>query len=107
MCYVYGTLGCFHISIQLSSADRSFVMHVILLYYWSNNCLTLSSSNRARHFRSNFIGFAYINTMCGPLSVGIVKDSHISAVSTGSTLAHEIGHLFDVLHDNSECSVIP
>ena len=41
--------------------------------------------------------------MCSPTSVAVVQDTHHSALSTGSTFAHEIGHLFNMCHDNSEC----
>ena len=40
--------------------------------------------------------------MCGVRSVALVKDSHYSALSTGSTFAHVMGLLFDMDHDNSE-----
>ena len=40
--------------------------------------------------------------MCGSSSVGVVTDRHGSEVATGSTLAHEIGHLFDMDHDGGK-----
>ena len=40
--------------------------------------------------------------MCGVQSVALVKDSHYSPLSTGSTFAHVTGFLFDMDHDNSE-----
>ena len=57
--------------------------------------------DRGNDFSSNTIGIAYLNTMCGSASVGIVLDSHRSAQGTGSTFAHEMGHLFGIDHDDS------
>jgi hypothetical protein len=55
-------------------------------------------------FDGSTIGIAYLRTMCGGASVGIVQDKHIPAQSTGSTFAHEIGHLFGMSHDSGSCS---
>ena len=41
--------------------------------------------------------------MCSPASVAVVKDSHYTALSTGSTFSAMIGHLFNMSHDDSEC----
>ena len=72
-----------------------------LLY--KKTCIIFSFSNRATDFIPNdVIGYAYVNAMCGVLSVALVKDSHYSALSTGSTFAHVTGILFDMDHDNSE-----
>ena len=62
--------------------------------------------NRGNDFTGSTIGIAYLNTMCGGASVGIVQDRHRAALATGSTFAHEIGHLFGMDHDNSEHSHI-
>ena len=45
------------------------------------------------------MGIAYLNTMCGLASVGVVQDRHTSTSATGSTLAHEVGHLLNMQHD--------
>jgi hypothetical protein len=42
--------------------------------------------------------------MCGSASVGTVQDKHSSVTSTGSTLAHEVGHLLNLDHDSSSCT---
>ena len=55
---------------------------------------------RGNDFDANTVGFAYVNTMCGSASVGTVQDRHSSVTSTGSTFAHEIGHLLDLGHDS-------
>ena len=38
--------------------------------------------------------------MCGVASVGVVQDRHSSTSATGSTFAHEVGHLLDMQHDS-------
>ena len=48
------------------------------------------------------MGIAYLNTMCGSASVGVVQDRHGLSSTTGSTLAHEIGHLLNMEHDTGE-----
>ena len=60
-------------------------------------------SHRGNDFSGSTIGIAYLNTMCGSASVGIVQDGHGSATATGSTFAHELGHLFNMGHDGSRC----
>ena len=62
--------------------------------------------NRANDFDGNTVGIAYLNALCGSASVGVVQDSHYSSASTGSTFAHELGHLFSCDHDISECLCI-
>ena len=50
----------------------------------------------------------FLNTMCGFPSVAIVSDWHFNnSLSTGSVLAHEIGHLFDMHHDELGKSAFP
>ena len=56
----------------------------------------------ANDFQSNTVGIAYVDTMCGSLSVTVVQDRHNSVAATGTTLAHEIGHLFNMMHDTGE-----
>ena len=64
-------------------------------------------SKRANDFTMMRLGVASMNEMCSEHSVALVKDSHYSAVSTGSTFAHELGHLFDMYHDNGEFLLSP
>ena len=42
--------------------------------------------------------------MCDSASVGVIQDKHGSSISTGSTFAHEMGHLFNMDHDGSKYS---
>ena len=69
-------------------------------------CLVVLSAvsviHRGNTFSGNTIGIAYLNTMCGSASVGVVSDRHYTTLATGSTFAHELGHIFDMGHDNSE-----
>lgn len=57
--------------------------------------------SRGHDLQGNTVGIAYLNTMCGSASVGVVQDRHSSASATGSTFAHEVGHLLSMEHDTS------
>ena len=74
-----------------------------LLFCVKISLLPYPFQNRGNDFINGTRGIAFINVMCSPGSVAVVKDSHFTALSTGSILAHEIGHLFDMYHDDSEC----
>ena len=54
---------------------------------------------RGNDFSGNIVGIAYVNTMCSLASVAVVQDRHTSALATGSTFAHETGHLLGLDHD--------
>ena len=43
-----------------------------------------------------------MNAMCSSDSVTVVQDKHVSVVATGTILAHEVGHLFNMMHDTGE-----
>lgn len=45
------------------------------------------------------MGIAFLDTMCGSASVGVVQDRHLSTASTASTFAHEMGHILSMEHD--------
>ncbi|XP_048043219.1 disintegrin and metalloproteinase domain-containing protein 28 [Megalobrama amblycephala] len=49
------------------------------------------------------VGLAYIGTLCGGLSTGIVQDHNTNAIAVGATLAHEMGHNLGMSHDSSSC----
>ena len=48
------------------------------------------------------VGIAYIGGMCNEfISVGVTQDGlQSSPNSVGTTLAHELGHLLNMKHDN-------
>ena len=73
-----------------------------VLFNEKNNSITLFFFNRAIDFIPNYLGLAYINKMCSQKSVALVKDTHYSVTGTGTVFAHELGHLFDMYHDNGE-----
>ena len=64
--------------------------------------IVITLIDRGNDFSGSTIGIAYLNTMCGSASVGIVQDRHRAALATGSTFAHEMGHLFGMDHDSGE-----
>ncbi|XP_052412752.1 zinc metalloproteinase-disintegrin-like batroxstatin-1 [Carassius gibelio] len=49
------------------------------------------------------VGLAYIGTLCGGLSTGIVQDHNSNAIAVGATMAHEMGHNLGMSHDSSSC----
>ena len=69
-----------------------------------NICIQSLIYCRGNDFSGNTVGIAYLNTMCGSASVGVVQDKHSSATGTGSTFAHEMGHILSMSHDTCECS---
>lgn len=53
------------------------------------------------------MGFAYVGTMCSDThSVGLTQDGGGSIASTSSTAAHELGHIFNMVHDGKIASII-
>ena len=46
------------------------------------------------------IGIAYIGGICNETGVGIVQDDSNSLDDVAVTMAHELGHLFSMEHDN-------
>ena len=59
--------------------------------------------NSGIDLESNYVGIAFTSTMCrGLLSVGVTQDGRRRLLSyTGSTAAHELGHILNMRHDNS------
>ena len=46
------------------------------------------------------MGIAFINAICGRLGVGLTQDTRRSVNSVGVIMAHELGHLFAMNHDD-------
>ena len=47
------------------------------------------------------IGFAPVGTMClGSRAGGLTQDTGASTASVASTAAHEVGHIFNMNHDD-------
>ena len=61
---------------------------------------------RAEDLPGNTLGYAYVGTMCrDELSVGLTEDGNKRLLDVIATIvAHELGHIFSMQHDNySEC----
>lgn len=69
-----------------------------------------SCFNSGINLESNYVGIAFTSSMCSGLSsVGVTQDGRRRLLSyTGSTAAHELGHILNMRHDNSpsEYSVV-
>lgn len=47
------------------------------------------------------VGIAFVGTMCrGRTSVGLSQDGGRRLQGVGSTVAHELGHIFNMNHDD-------
>ena len=84
-----------------TAAARTFLIS------YSIQCINTSVynyyfSNRGLDLTQNTVGIAFLNTMCGSASVGVVQDGPRSTTSSASTFAHELGHVFNLDHDTSK-----
>ena len=46
------------------------------------------------------IGNAPLGAMCTSFSNAVTQDTGSSVASVGATAAHELGHIFDMVHDD-------
>ena len=46
------------------------------------------------------VGRAFIGAICGSHGVGLIQDTRRSVHYVGAIMAHEIGHLFNMDHDD-------
>ena len=64
---------------------------------------SLSLYRRGIDIAGNTVGIAFVGTMCGTLSsVGLSQDRRSGVDSVGSTAAHELGHIFNMAHDDGQ-----
>ena len=48
----------------------------------------------------NTVGIANVGAMCGRFSRGVTQDRGRSVANTGAIAAHEMGHIFNMRHDD-------
>ena len=59
--------------------------------------------DRGIDIAGNTVGIAFVSTMCDSLrSVGLSQDRRSGVDSVGSTAAHELGHIFNMAHDDGQ-----
>ena len=64
---------------------------------------SLSLYRRGIDISGNTVGFAFVGTMCSTLSsIGLSQDRRSGVDSVGSTAAHELGHIFNMAHDDGQ-----
>lgn len=61
---------------------------------------------RGQDLSGSTVGIAFLNTMCGTASVGVVQEAGRSTTSSASTFAHELGHNFNLQHDTSKYIIV-
>ena len=84
------------------SVHQTFVISYSIQYINTTVYNNYYFSNRGLDLTQNTVGIAFLNTMCGSASVGVVQDGPRSTSSSASTFAHELGHVFNLEHDTSK-----
>ena len=87
-----------YVGLYTAAAQTFLILYSIQCF---NTCV-YNISNRGQDLTQSTVGIAYLDTMCGSASVGIVQDGPRSTTSSASTFAHELGHLFNLEHDTSK-----
>lgn len=76
---------------------------------WRNSDLLKRKENDNAQLLTNVdfdgatVGLAFVGTMCGMHSGGIIQDHSSSSIGVGATMAHEMGHNLGMNHDSSSC----
>ena len=66
-------------------------------------CVCMYCSYRSIDFNGNILGVAPLGTMCrGRRAAGLMQDTGSSVAFVGGIAAHELGHIFNMEHDD-EC----
>lgn len=50
----------------------------------------------------NTVGLAFVGTMCSQSNTGLTQDGGRSLAATVTTAAHELGHIFNMNHDDGQ-----
>ena len=95
-------LDNFHAHLQLTTESFDSAMLITLVPSMSH-CKTsiFYTYFSGIDLDGNTIGLAPIGAMCrGSISAGLTQDTGSSVASVASTAAHELGHIFNMGHDD-------
>ena len=75
---------------------------------WSDiNPLSSSPSSSGIDIDGGTVGIAFIGTMCNlRSSTGVSQDGGRNLAGVATTVAHELGHIFNMDHDDGEILVL-
>lgn len=62
-----------------------------------------------KSFGGQHVGIAHVNAMCGDQSGAVIQDDRTSStreLKSAVVLAHEIGHVLGMLHDDAACTCL-
>lgn len=95
-------LDNFHIFLRSTTEtfDSAMLITLVVIITTSNEVL-VSIYFSGIDLDGNTIGLAPIGTMCrGSVSAALTQDTGSSVASVASTAAHELGHIFNMAHDD-------
>ena len=78
-----------------------------ILWLWLANDIVMFCPDRGVNLRGNVVGLAFVGTMCSSRnSVGLTQDRQAPASRVAITASHELGHIFNMDHDDGRKHII-
>ena len=77
-------------------------MYTHLHTYCRTHTHTHTHTHRGIDIDGGTIGIAFVGAMCSTSSVGLTQDGGRSLTSVIITAAHELGHIFNMQHDDGK-----
>ena len=94
-----------HLRLRTSSFDSAMLITLAVLslfFFKFYLCVMCSGID----LDGQTIGLAPIGAMCSRISAGLTQDTGTSVASVSSTAAHELGHIFNMNHDDAPSEFI-